>query len=249
MPHITDEDLAKLKDAEAERDRLKAEKMTPKTKEKEEDDEDDNEDDDDKDKKGKKSSKGKKKDEEEDDEDEDEGEGKEGLREKARKEREENERRGAETKNVEKALKFNFSIEEFVKTNTDLLPSEIPEILKAAQRETYDSEVEKASAIKTGVVQSFFEVQANLDLLTTNQKKAWEDYGKLTVSGKEKRVSEIYENLFEPALETLRKVKKAEDVGKARGGLASSNSKAEDAYKNKLIAGARKAHLGEKGDK
>jgi hypothetical protein len=246
-PTISEEELKELNEAKAERDRLKAERALKGDGKEDDDEEDDDEEDDDKDKsKKKKSSKGKKKDDdEEDDDEEDEGED---LRDKARRQRDESTRRAAETKTLEKALKFNFSIGEFVKSNSDLLPSEIPEILKASERETYDSEVEKASAVKTGFIQSFFAVQSNLDLLTENQKKTWEDYCKLTKSGKEQKAAEIYENLFEPAFEILRRVKKAEDVGKARGGFGKS-SKVEDSYKDRLIAGAKKTYLGEKGDK
>lgn len=168
------------------------------------------------------------------------------LRDKVRKEKEASESKAGELKGIEKALAFNMAIEKFVVDNKDALPSEIPELLKAAEKEKYDSAAEKAAAIKSAFVQSFFSVQGNVEMLTASQKSTLDDYLKLTKNAKEQKASEIYENLFEPALETLKKVKKAEELGKARSGLHSS-SKGEDSYKAKLMAGSRKTYLNEKG--
>jgi len=168
------------------------------------------------------------------------------LRDKIKKQKEREEERKQENRRIENALKFNLSINDFVKNNEDLLPSEIPEILKAADKEKYDSAIERANIVKSNLIQAFFSVQSNLDLLTANQKTQLDDYLKLTKNGKEQKAEFIYENIFEPAIETLRKIKKAEEVGKANAGF-SSGSKAENAYKEKLMAISRKTHLGEKG--
>jgi len=243
---VTEAEIAAMK-AENERIKSENEELKKKKKSREEDDEGDDEDDEDEDDKVKSKKKKKSREEDEDDEDEDDEESG-SLRDKVRRKREDSQRRGAETKRLETAVKFNLSIGEFAKTNSDLLPEEIPEILKAAEKESYDSEVEKANAVKAEVFESFFAVQSNLDLLTTNQKAAWDRYGKLTVKGKADEAEQIFENLFEPALETLRKVRKAEDVGKSRAGLITGD-KVQEGYKNRLVAGSRKTYLGEKGDK
>ncbi len=188
-------------------------------------------------------------DDEEDDsdqDDEDDSDQDDGLRGKAAKNRRDQEDRKTETKRLEGALKFNLSLGDFMKSNGDLMPSEIQEILKTAEKEKYDSAIEKASAIKRAFVESFFAVAENVELLTTAQKAALDDYSKLTKNGKEAKAEVIFENLFEPALETLKKVKKAEELGKARSGFASG-SKVEDQYKARLQAGSRKTYLGEKG--
>ncbi len=177
-----------------------------------------------------------KEDKEKDDKDND-------LREKVRKEKEEKEGKQTEVKGLEKVLGFNMSVANFVKENSDILPSEIPELLKAAEKEKYDTAQEKAGVIKTAFIEAFFAVQAHVDLLTATQKTALDDYLKLTKNGKQVKAADIYENLFEPALETLKKVKKAEELGKARSGYASS-SKVEDGYKQRLIDGSQKAYLG-----
>lgn len=182
---------------------------------------------------------------EEDDEEEDDGDSGD-LHAKAKKARRAADERQNETRVLEDALRFNLGVQDFVKSNADLLPEATKEILEAAEKEKYDSATEKASALKKAFIDAFFEIQANVELLTTAQKRALDDYGKLTVNGKKARAHSIFENILEPTLETLRKVKKAEELGKARSGFASSN-KVEDAYKARLISGAKKAFFGEKG--
>lgn len=164
------------------------------------------------------------------------------LAEKAEAERKAKEAKDLESKSLEAALKFNLGSKDFVKNNASLLPQNIQGIFDAAEKENYGSAVQKANAIKVGIVSEFFALQANLDLLTDHQKQSLEDFKKLTKDVKEERVQGIFDSIFEPTLETLRKVKKAEALQK---GLATP-SDAQDAYKQRLMAGSRKHHLGEK---
>lgn len=169
------------------------------------------------------------------------------LREEVKKDKEAKAAKDAEVKALETAIAFNYGVENFVKDSIDVLPENFDTLLKRANEKKYDSQNEKASAIKVAFIEEFFIVQANVELLTHSQKSQLEDFLKLTENGKKQRSNHIFENLFEPALETLKKVKKAEELGKARSGFASS-SKAEDKYKEKLIAHSQKALL-HKGDK
>lgn len=164
------------------------------------------------------------------------------LSEKAEAERKAKEAKDLESKSLEAALKFNIGSKDFVKNNASLLPQNIQGIFDAAEKENYASAVQKANAIKVGIVSEFFAQQGNLDLLTDHQKQSLEDFKKLTKDVKEERVQGIFDSIFEPTLETLRKVKKAEALQK---GLATP-SDAQDAYKQRLMAGSRKHHLGEK---
>lgn len=150
--------------------------------------------------------------------------------------------KASERKALEKAIKFNMSTESFAKDHADLLPSEVPAILKKAESETYDTDSDKAADLRIAIVEAFFAVQANLDLLTVGQKASFDEFKKLSKNGKKEKSEAIYENIFEPSLETLKKVKKAEELGKSRAGLAVS-TKADEAYKEKLMAGSRKAYL------
>lgn len=164
------------------------------------------------------------------------------LQAKARKEKEESEKTASTSKQIESSIKFNLAVNDFVKTHKDILPSEVESILRVAEKENYDTATAKANAVKVGIIQSFFAIQSNMDTLTQAQKSQLEDFLKLTKNGKEDRAAHVYENIFEPAIEMLKKLKKAEEVGKARSGF-SSGSSVENDYKERLMKGALKTHL------
>lgn len=176
--------------------------------------------------------------------DDDEGDD-EDLSDKARKMRAAEDKKGSDAKALEAALRFNMGAESWLKQNQSLLPKDISDIFKAAEKEKYDSAIEKDAAIKAGIIQSFFSVQANLDLLTPAIKGQLEDYLRLTKTGKQDKAQQMYDTIFEPAFEMLRRVKKAESLNKGFGGGGTA---AEDAYKQKMMNLSKKHYLGEKSN-
>lgn len=167
------------------------------------------------------------------------------LIEKADKERQDKLKQTSETKVIEQALQFNMSVDDFVKRNQDVLPKDAADIVRIANTENYDSAQAKASAIKAALIQKFFSVQANVDNLTRSQRDQLDDYLKLTNTGKQERAASIYENILEPALETHRKVRKAEELARSRLGF-TQGTEGQNAYRDKLLKGSRKTYLGEK---
>lgn len=165
------------------------------------------------------------------------------LSDKARKEREQKDSEAANQRTLESALRFNLGGKEWLKTNAPLLPKNIEGIFEQAEKENYGSAVEKANAIKVGIVSEFFAQQANLDLLTPGLKSALEDFQKLTKNEKQARVQQIYDTVFEPAFEMLKRTKKAAELAKGHG----SPSDSEAAYKERLMKASKK-HYG-MGDK
>ncbi len=161
------------------------------------------------------------------------------LLEKARLEREANNKKTSDSKALERAITFNLKSKEFLETNKTLLPKDIGDLFSKAEKENYADAVEKDSAIKAGIIESFFSVQANVNLLTQGLKTSLDDYLKLTKNGKQEKAQSIYDGVFEPAFEMLKRMKKAEALSKGHG----SDGDAETAYKNKLIAGSKK-HFG-----
>ncbi len=161
---------------------------------------------------------------------------------KAKLQKEKDDKGITDSKALESAIKFNLKADEFVKTNQSLLPKNAADIFKAADKENYSSAIEKDAAIKSGLIQSFFEVQSNLDLLTGSQKIQLDEYLKLTKTGKQERAQAMYDNIFEPTFEMLKRVKKAEALNKGFGGGTGF----DDEYKNKLINGSKKHYLGDK---
>lgn len=165
------------------------------------------------------------------------------LNDKVKQEREDQEKKATEQNQLEAALKFNLTSADFLKANESILPKEIGDIFKAADKERYETAVDKANATRAAIIQSFFDQQSNVEFLTESQKVTLADYLKLTKSAKEFKAKEIYENLFEPALATLKRVKKAEELGRANGGLRDASGDAP--YRNKLMDLSRKHYLGE----
>lgn len=166
------------------------------------------------------------------------------LKEKVRIEREAKEKKTGETKALERALTFNLKSEDFLKTNGSLLPKDIGDIFKLAQKETYADPIEKDGAIKASIIQSFFSVQENMDLLTPAIKTSLDEYLKLTKTVKQAKAQDLYENVFEPAFEMLKRIKKAEALSK--GHSVTDDDDFNASYKNKMMKHSKEVHLGEK---
>jgi hypothetical protein len=165
------------------------------------------------------------------------------LRKKAQNETDEKARKSTEQRQIERAVNFNLTVDTFTKEHKDILPAEVDGILKQAAKENYDTAVEKSNALKEALVKSYFSVQANVDQLTSSQKSSLADWDKLTKNARLEKVADVYENIFEPAIDTLKRVKKAEEVGRARSGLANRTD-SHQSYRDRLIAGSQKAYLG-----
>lgn len=163
------------------------------------------------------------------------------LADKARQEREEKEKAQAAEKRLESALKFTLQSADFIKQNASLLPKTIEGIFAQAEKENYGSPIEKANAVKVGIVSEFFAVEKNLDLLTEAQKNALAEFKALTKTDKQERVQQVFDMVFEPAFESLKRIKKAEHLSKGLGDPTDTLA----AYNNKMIAASRKHHLRE----
>lgn len=161
---------------------------------------------------------------------------------KAKKEREDTEARQKSEKSLEAALNFNIGAKDFLKNNAALLPKSIEGIFAAAEKEKYDSAIDKANDIKVGIISEFFAVQANHDHLTGPQKIEVDNFLKLTKNGKQERVENVYSMIFEPTLESVRKIEKAKQLGLGN----KSQSDGEKAFADRLMKQSKQYYLGEK---
>lgn len=168
----------------------------------------------------------------------------ESLLDKVVKESNQKDKEKLENKELESALTFNLTCKDFIKSNHSILPKELEAILKASEKETYGSAIHKANAIKAEFIQTFFSQESNLEMLTESQKSDLAEFQKLTKNWREAKANEIYRNLFEPALEALKRVRKAEELSRASFGY--KDSKGDSQYKQKLMGLSRKHYLGEK---
>jgi hypothetical protein len=166
---------------------------------------------------------------------------------KAQKENNKRSKSDSHSKNLEKALEFTMTIKNFYETHKDMMPNEVADLLRVVETENYDSKISKANAIKSGLIQSFFKVQSNIELLTPAQKSLVEDYLKLTKNGKEEQASDVYDRALEPALELMKRVKKAEELSKAKNGMGIHTS-GEKNYIDKLIKGSQNKYLKQRGN-
>lgn len=199
--------------------------------------------------KGKKSKhKNEEQDDESDDDDEEEEEDEEEeLHTKVKKNKSKKDQEKTDSAALESALRFDLQSAEFIKNNESVLPKDVADIFEVSKKENYKSPVQKASAIKSAIIQTFFKLQTNVDSLTSNQKNSLDDYLKLTKDGKEERAQQVFENILEPTLEMLKRVKKAEEVAKAKSGHANQ-SDATKAHNERMMKLSRKHYLGEKSD-
>lgn len=164
------------------------------------------------------------------------------LGDKVRKEQEEKDKATKREKSLESAIGFVHASKDFVKANAGLLPKTIEGVFAAAEKEKYDSAIDKANAIKVEIVKEFFSVQSNMDLLTQTQKNEVEEFLKLTKNGKQDRIETMYAMIFEPTLETLRKVEKAKQVNLE----TKDQTDGEKAYVDRMMNMSKKHYMGDK---
>lgn len=167
------------------------------------------------------------------------------LMEKARLEREAKDKQNSDARGLESALRFTMGSGDWLKENSSLLPKDVEGIFQAAEKENYDSTIQKASAIKSGIVQSFFNVQENMDLLTAAQKQSVDEFLKLTKNGKEEKAQQVYDSIFEPTFEMKKRISKAQQLQRD-GSRPESDS--ENAYKDKLMKLSQQHYMGVKSD-
>lgn len=161
------------------------------------------------------------------------------LIERARRDTESKNADAGRIKRLEASIEFNMKSPDFIKTNAALLPPDVAGIFEAANKEIYSDQTEKADAIKSNLIQSFFAIQSNVDLLTHGQKAQLDEYLKLTKTGKQDRAQATFDIIFEPAFEMLRRIKRAEALNKGFSGGSDQDTQ----YRNRLISASNK-HFG-----
>jgi hypothetical protein len=174
--------------------------------------------------------------------------GKKGLKQEVEDENKKRESEAANQKSIEDAILFISKSNDFIKDNKELLPKDFEDILNIAGKKTYGSKIEHANAVRAGMIQSFFSIQENIDLLTPSQKSEVETYLKLTESAKEQNASKVYLNIFEPTFGMIQRIEKAKQVAKAKSGHATG-SEVDQAYEKRMHEQSVKYYLNNGGQK
>lgn len=162
------------------------------------------------------------------------------LAEKAEAERLAREKGSADHAKIERDISYNLGVKKFVEDHKAFLSEDVQGILAQAEKEKYDTAGQKAAELRTEIIEAFFKVQANSDILTAAQKRILADFGKLTKDGKRQDSEKVYESVFEPALEMVKRVKKAEELNLAARGYATASGGPLGAYKQKLFEAAKR---------
>ncbi len=168
------------------------------------------------------------------------------LAERVEAERKSREKNKLETDKIERDISFNMGIAKFVDEHKSHLSDNIAEIIKVADNQKFDNHAEKSSTLRSEIIDAFFKVQANLDILTPAQKRNLADFQKLTKDGKRQESEKVYESVFEPALEMVKRVKKAEELNLAARGFATAQGGPLAAYKAKLYEAAQRVIINRK---
>ena len=136
------------------------------------------------------------------------------LADKVKLENETKQKQEGEKAKLTSALRFVMGADKFIEEHKTILPKEVADIFAKANKESYDSDVEKANAMRAGVIESFFSVQANMDILIPSQKSQIEEYLKLTRKARDEKSAEVFVNVLEPSMHMLKQLKKAEELAK-----------------------------------
>ena len=163
------------------------------------------------------------------------------LEAKAQLEEQDRLKRQQDVKTIERDVAFNHGIKDFVKTNSQLLPKGIEDVVRIADSENYDSAAAKASAVRDSIVSTFFKIQANRDTLTEWQRETLDNYFKLTKAGREAESSKIFATVFEPSFAMVKSIKAQEERSRSSQGYMTG-SEADQAYQAKLIEHSSKRY-------
>jgi len=133
-------------------------------------------------------------------------------------------KKNVETKNneenaqadIEKALSFNMRIAEFADKYKDILPASAKSVVDVANGKTYTSAISKANEIRKAIIQSYLEVQANIDCLPEGMKAKANAFKNLTEDAKIANSGQYWE-IVEVGAELQASKKRAEAVNRANG--------------------------------
>ncbi len=162
------------------------------------------------------------------------------LTERVEAERKLREKNKQETDKIERDISYNLGVRKFVEDHKAHLSENILDLMTEADKQKFENHAEKASTLRTEIIESFFKVQANVDILTPAQKRNLADFQKLTKDGKRQESEKVYESVFEPALEMVKRVKKAEELNLAARGFATAQGGPLAVYEQKLYEAAQR---------
>lgn len=132
---------------------------------------------------------------------------------------------------IERALSFNMKIDEFVEKYKDILPQSTKSVVQIANGKTYSSAIAKADEIRKALIESYLEVQANIDCLPDGMKTKANAFKALTEDAKKVNSGQYWE-IVEVGAELQASKKRAEAINRANG----NNNGQENAFRARFLS-------------
>lgn len=95
--------------------------------------------------------------------------------------------------NMENAIKFNLQLSKFTEDFKDYLPKTTQTLIEEVEKKNYGSEVQRANAIRSGIIQAFIELQENIEILPQTMKDKVSLFKALTVDEQEKQSASFWD--------------------------------------------------------
>ena len=155
---------------------------------------------------------------------------------KAQKDAEDKAKQNALIGETEGATKFELGFDKLKEDYADFMPAETDSIVTVVKNQKHDNSVTKVREIKVALLDSFFQVQRNVDSVKDSMREKISKYKDLTQEAKRENVQQYWE-VFEVALDNLKQAQKFEQASKANGQRSTATG-AEAKYNDKIFAKA-----------
>lgn len=154
-----------------------------------------------------------------------------GLLEEAKKNLETKNNKENAQADIESALSFNMKISDFAEKYKEILPASVKSVIDTANGKTYSSAVAKADEMRKAIIESYLEVQANIDCLPDGMKAKANAFKALTEDAKKVNSGQYWE-IVEVGAELQTSKKRAEAVNRANG----NNNGQENAFRARFLS-------------
>ena len=114
------------------------------------------------------------------------------------------------------AIKFNMSVDGFIKDNEAILPKEARALFDTVNNKVYSTDVEKANVLRKGLIEQFIELKENFDILPSSLKEKANRFKALTDDEKVKQSGKFWD-IVEIGASQKVLIRKAEQFKKQGG--------------------------------
>lgn len=114
------------------------------------------------------------------------------------------------------AIKFNMSVDGFIKDNEAILPKEARTLFDTVNNKVYSTDVDKANVLRKGLIEQFIELKENFDILPSSLKEKANRFKALTDDEKVKQSGKFWD-IVEIGASQKVLIRKAEQFKKQGG--------------------------------